>query len=180
CKVCGITKPLTDFYRASGMRDGYRNDCKACLNARHKKWYRKNREYAIKQAQQWKKDNPERHAGNVKRQREKDPARLARINREGHLLRKYGLSLADFEFLVITQGGACRICGKVEGDKLHVDHDHQTGLIRGLLCGNCNKAIGLLEEDADRFAAATSYLRETQLPLSCGDRPRKRTRVVRR
>jgi len=59
-----------------------------------------------------------------------------------------------------AQGGVCAICGEARPDErtLHVDHDHATGLIRGLLCFRCNQAIGSLKEDQDIFLAAADYL----------------------
>lgn len=179
CKVCGETKPLEQFHRAAGMRDGHRNECKSCLNARHRGWYERNREYAIERTRRWARENPERLAETRRKYHEEHREERSQRNRASHLQRKYGLSPDDVEFLVVAQGGKCRICGAAEGKKLHVDHHHDSGLVRGLLCGKCNKAIGLLNEDPQLFEAATSYLRENQLPLSCGDRARKRSRVRR-
>jgi hypothetical protein len=58
------------------------------------------------------------------------------------------------------QGGVCAICGEPRPEErtLHVDHDHETGLIRGLLCFRCNQAIGSLQEDHDIFQKAADYL----------------------
>jgi hypothetical protein len=65
-----------------------------------------------------------------------------------------------FEALVLAQLGMCRICGTSEGVELHVDHDHRTKKVRGLLCGKCNKAIGLLNDDPDLLMAAKLYLEQ--------------------
>ena len=179
CKKCGIRKSLSEFHRASAMRDGHRNECKSCWTVICRARYEKNRDEQISKVQEWRRRNPEKYDALRRRNRTENRDRIAASNRSGHLQRKYGLTTDDFDFLVIAQGGACRICRTVAGNDLHVDHHHDTGLVRGLLCGKCNKAIGLLGEDPRLFDAATSYLRETQLPLSCGDRPRKRSRVRR-
>lgn len=55
-----------------------------------------------------------------------------------------------------TRSGACEICQRA--GKLHFDHDHTTGATRGWLCGNCNRAIGLLQDSPSVLAAAKSYL----------------------
>ncbi len=61
CKKCGETKPLDEFYRAQGMRDGHRSDCKACNLAAKRVWYDKNREHAIAKATAWQRENAERY-----------------------------------------------------------------------------------------------------------------------
>jgi hypothetical protein len=80
--------------------------------------------------------------------------------REHHLLRKYGLTLAAYEELVLWQGARCAICptAHTDQDPLHVDHCHSTGKVRGLLCGPCNRALGLMKDDTDRLGAAIRYL----------------------
>ena len=71
-------------------------------------------------------------------------------DRKSHLKRKYGLTLEAFDELLASQGGGCAICGKPDAD--NVDHDHATGRVRGILCWNCNIAIGQFEDDDDRLA----------------------------
>ena len=60
------------------------------------------------------------------------------------------------------QGGVCAICGRPPRPDIsfHVDHDHATGQIRGLTCFPCNNALGLMQEDHERFARAAAYLDE--------------------
>ena len=70
--------------------------------------------------------------------------------------RKYGLTLEAFDELLASQGGGCAICGRPDAD--NVDHDHTTGRVRGILCFNCNIAIGQVEDDEDRLAAAMAYV----------------------
>lgn len=77
-------------------------------------------------------------------------------DRKSHLKRKYGLTLEDFDALLASQGGGCAICGKLDVD--HVDHDHRTGRVRGILCFRCNVAIGQMDDDCDRLIAAMAYL----------------------
>jgi Recombination endonuclease VII len=71
---------------------------------------------------------------------------------------KYKISPADYERMAAEQAGRCAICRKVP-ERLFVDHDHQTGRVRGLLCRDCNFALGWLRDDADTAIAAAGYLK---------------------
>ena len=181
CRKCGITKPLTEFHRARDMRDGHRNECRDCWSELCKARYYENRDEYILRAQRWRERNPEKYEEWKRRNREENRDRIAASNRRGHLRRKYGLTIDEFEFLRVVQGDRCAICNELDPAGLHIDHDHETGSIRGLLCGKCNKAIGLLREEPALFDAASRYLQRTQLPLGCGDkeRPPKRHRRTR-
>lgn len=78
-------------------------------------------------------------------------------------LKKLGLTEADYDALFEAQGGRCGICGREPGDAmLQLDHDHATLRPRGLLCGDCNRALGLLGDDIEGVAAALQYLQRTE------------------
>jgi hypothetical protein len=68
---------------------------------------------------------------------------------------KYGVTAQEV-LTLLTGDRACSICGKVDAD--HVDHDHATGLVRGLLCRSCNLGLGMFGDDPDKVAAAIGYL----------------------
>lgn len=78
-------------------------------------------------------------------------------------LRVYGLSIADYMALDEAQGHRCAICHKKRRKhdrRFAVDHNHVTGIVRGLLCGRCNYLIGYLHENVEMFQRAASYLLE--------------------
>lgn len=81
-------------------------------------------------------------------------------NYDGRLRYLYGIGQADYDLLLVRQGGVCAICGgrPPEGRRFHVDHDHATDQVRGLLCGKCNTGIGHFEDDVQRIASAATYL----------------------
>lgn len=81
---------------------------------------------------------------------------------------KYGLSRAEYEGMLQSQGGVCKICGAPPkgvgvGNILEVDHCHRTGMVRGLICRRCNTAIAYLEGDPGLLAKMVSYLSATHI-----------------
>ena len=75
-----------------------------------------------------------------------------------YLQRCYGLTRADYEALLAAQGGVCPLCGKRSEKTLCVDHCHETGTIRGLLCRQCNFALGCFTDSQAAMMAAVAYL----------------------
>jgi len=84
--------------------------------------------------------------------------------RNEQLKHLYGITLDDFNSLSASQGHCCKVCTRPASlnrhGSLYVDHCHSTGRIRGLLCTNCNTAIGLLRDCPERLNAAINYLKE--------------------
>lgn len=74
------------------------------------------------------------------------------------MVKRYGIDIDMYKALVDEQKGKCLICSVFCGDKLHIDHCHKTGVVRGLLCGSCNRALGLLKDSPDFLSNAISYL----------------------
>lgn len=83
----------------------------------------------------------------------------ARRTRASRLRREYGLNEADFEKMLTEQGATCAICTLPFGKAVpHVDHNHTTGNVRALLCNNCNRGIGHLQESVSILKNAINYL----------------------
>lgn len=151
CKDCGIEKPTTHFYRYK--RGGLYSRCKACHYTRTQEWRDANRE-KVRELD-----------------RSRYRARYSDKIRARKILRKYGLSAPEYAALMEAQGGVCAIClkpfaepdGKSKGaqwDIASVDHDHETGRVRGILHRRCNLALELLLND-EETARAREYLRQT-------------------
>jgi len=82
-----------------------------------------------------------------------------------YLQRTYDISLKEYERLYVEQYGLCAICHQPAAKEkpfLVVDHDHETGNVRGLLCNNCNMAIGLMRDNADTLRSAVRYLQASR------------------
>lgn len=159
CKRCGQVKSLDAFYRHDGCRGGVRPECKTCNLAEKAARHAANPEPARDRTRRWQEENPERYK--AKRLQYEADGRKAISNRRSHLKRKYGITLEQYDEMLAKQGGVCGICRcEPRPDiSLHVDHNHATGEIRGLLCFSCNVTVGHLREDHDRLAAVAAYLR---------------------
>jgi hypothetical protein len=82
--------------------------------------------------------------------------------RDNELRRVYGITRDELAAMIAAQDGKCAICHGAPngaGDRLHIDHCHNTNKVRGLLCSRCNTAIGLLGDDPERAESAAAYLR---------------------
>lgn len=101
--------------------------------------------------------SPEKHRANQRAYRARNPRLMKSID----LKKKYGITLDEYEGRLAAQQGCCAVCKSPPGKKaLAVDHCHDTGIIRGILCHGCNTALGLLREDEKIVAALGRYLQQ--------------------
>ena len=136
CAVCKVAKPFEDFYdgyKAKKQRDipnrKYPHSrCKECDHARVKVYNKNNR------------------------------AKVRKQQLISHRRREYGLTEEEYNNMILSQNNMCAICNKPSDRTLHIDHDHATGKVRGLLCSNCNLGIGNLQEDLVILNRAIKYL----------------------
>lgn len=84
------------------------------------------------------------------------PEQASKSQRKSRLKRKYGITLEQYAAEVAKSGGKCAICKNIS--ELVIDHSHATGKFRGLLCGPCNRGIGLLKDDPSVCVNAAKYL----------------------
>lgn len=118
---------------------------------------RKERQRAYARKWRSKSDNAKKANAATARWAEENPDAV----REKHLKRTYGLTLAQYDELLERQGGACGACQgppTVHG-RFFVDHDHMTGRVRGLLCHQCNSALGYARDDLEVLKKLISYLK---------------------
>lgn len=170
CVKCKESKPLAEFGRHSATSDKLRNCCRPCNNERARAWSKANPE---KRRELNRTAHQRRRADPVARERDRASTRAYHATEKGRrkvlnnrLKEGYGVSLEQYEDMLVQQDGKCAICrnpprgGNHVSHRLHVDHDHTTGRIRGLLCHQCNTGIGFLGESPDRLIAAATYVRE--------------------
>jgi hypothetical protein len=160
CNKCLSVKTDNYFHKDKSKKDGLHTICKECQqqnkiankeNAREtRKKYEKAKATEIKEY--WKTYNSNPH--------------LKQKLKEKHLLNTYNISLEDLEILKKAQKYSCAICGTHEQDcsrkTLFVDHCHSTNKIRGLLCSQCNSALGLLYDDESLLEKAITYLKKNK------------------
>lgn len=142
CTKCNETKELSCFYKQKAGKFGVDSRCKICSNKYRSEWCKKNRD---------KKRLIERNYA----------AKHPEMFRKKALKRYYNISISDYEKMAEAQNNVCKICKNPEDRRnyLCVDHDHITGKIRGLLCNNCNRALGLLKDNTDILENAFNYLK---------------------
>jgi hypothetical protein len=132
CTKCGEVKPLEDFHKHNQMPDGRSPRCGPCKNADTKEsWARK------------------------------PPEERRKLSRRRQLWHRYRIRESDYDEMYKSQDGRCAICGDQKpwrGDWLAVDHDHSTGEVRGLLCGECNVGLGKFDDTPDLLRGAANYL----------------------
>ncbi len=125
-------------------------------------YYWANREEILAKSKAWRERNPERLKAYRRQHRLAYPDRIAETR-----LRKVGLTLERYDGMAAAQGGVCAICRRPETRLsttgavrrfMSVDHDHATGVIRGLLCSQCNAGIGHFLDDPALLIAAAAYL----------------------
>lgn len=150
CKVCELEKSLEEMTTKGKYKDGTRkttNTCKKCSN--------KLREQARKVNK-----STNRIASDKRRQ---DRFRMSNKDKlkDKSLVKAYGITLEEYRGTLNNQGGGCAVCTSTTsrgGRALAIDHDHNTGKIRGILCSDCNTALGLLKDSPELLAKATAYL----------------------
>jgi len=131
CTKCGVQKPLSEFHKDKATKTGVRSNCKQCYSLFHTQYYENNIEKVkAKNKKQW-------------------------------LKRKYNIEVEEFDGLKIKQNNCCAICKTTleDGFLVHVDHDHKTGKIRGILCRWCNTGLGNFKDSCDSLESAINYLK---------------------
>lgn len=133
CSKCGEIKQADLFYKRADRPRGRQSKCKDCIGN------------SSKQVREWRTKNPEKNSD--LRQRER--------------VTLYSISVEQYDRMLAEQSGHCAICNSVEpGGKgaWHIDHDHATGKVRGLLCNRCNAGLGYFRDNMANLERAIAYL----------------------
>jgi len=164
CSKCSTSLHESNFYvRKNG---NLHKECKECYKIRIREYRKNNLEYVREKEKSYRKSDPEKYK---ERDRKRSPARKLE-RREYHLKRLYNISLNEYYEILTVQNGGCAICGKEKSkskDFLCVDHDHKNGEIRGILCDNCNRGLGLFDDNAELLMNAFNYLNKINIQKCC-------------
>lgn len=123
CAKCKKKKPISEFYNIT------RSYCILCNREHCRQYAAINKQRRNKRLRDWRKNNPEK---------------VRILDKRKGYRRKYGLSIEQVEKLKGANDYKCWICNK-KGKRLVVDHDHNTGKVRGMLCDLCNRHLGYFE-----------------------------------
>ncbi len=133
------------------------------------KWRENNREKTRKSAEKYRSKHPERilkYRIDNKAEVNKRSIEYYRKNKdqqikkrmEKRIMEKYNLTIDQYNILYDSQNGKCAICEKADNKNLSVDHNHQTGKVRSLLCARCNLALGNIREDLEVAKSLVKYI----------------------
>jgi hypothetical protein len=173
CRICKQPKLLNEFYPRKGNKDGLRSECIECgkkdSSARRKNnpekyrkiqrlWRLNNLEKSRKWHNDWMKNNPEKAKVWQEALKKNNPNGIL----NSVLEYRHGITLKQYNEMLEEQNHCCKICKKHKSEfkkRLYVDHDHKTGIIRGLLCNKCNKLLGDADDNKEILSNAITYLR---------------------
>lgn len=144
CRVCKIIKGSAEFGYRSRTKDNLHSVCKPCARIQARDHHKNNlvRRHAVQNT--WRRNNPDK------------------IREIGWRKKGINIELPEYNERFLNQFGKCAICQRPQTDFTRAfspDHDHKTGKIRGLLCGNCNTGIGQFKDDPVLLENAIQYLR---------------------
>ena len=173
CRGCDRALPSASFAADRNRRDGLQPRCRTCVAEYSAAHYRRRREAAGKTVRAKAEVRPgcklcrtcagikphsDRHRNATASDGLSTRCKACRAieGRAGHLKRQYGITEAERDDMVASQMGMCSIC--FSAPAVHVDHCRETGRVRGVLCFNCNSAIGTLGDDPGTLRRAIAYL----------------------
>jgi hypothetical protein len=171
------------FHKSTKNKSGLKSACKNCVSIDHRTGYRKKHpdqkcqryETNIGEGKKWCphchkwKDVDDFNYCTCSKRAYNREAYCRQCQSDKHLMRRFGLTREDYLKILDQQNGRCACCGTLEPGgrgSFHVDHNHVTGEIRGLLCRRCNNAIGQFEDSAELLKAAIDYLNKSTNPHS--------------
>lgn len=146
---------LANRDKADAAKKKHRDENRDRINAANRKWAHTNVEKIKAKNKRWYAQNASKVLARKKERQAAEPDRLMNL----HYRRRYGFSIKRYDEMLEAQGHKCALCGAAPGSRrLHADHCHTTGHVRGLLCFSCNSSLGGFQDNADLLRKAADYL----------------------
>ncbi len=157
CSTCKQELPPEEFNTDRSRKDGLDKQCRKCFNIRQSKYRHSAKGRQVQQ--KYYRQNKGKLSAYAKEYRK---ARLSSFRNKA-LLRRYDITLKQHKQMYLDQNGCCVLCrDSVPYDKIHTDHDHATGKVRGLLCCRCNMGLGFWKDSVESLYQAIAYLESTE------------------
>jgi hypothetical protein len=175
CSKCKIEKELNEFHKQGKY---FHSECKRCLYESNKKSKLKNKKSAAEYAKKYRSENEKEIKIYEKNYKLKNKDKITIQSKENYqeniekrrwsrIKRIYGITEKEYNEMLNNQNNVCSICLQSERRKAHngnvcnlsIDHNHKTGKIRGLLCHDCNVAIGHFDDNSETLERAIKYLK---------------------
>jgi hypothetical protein len=188
CSICRQSKDEKEFTKDNHRKDGLCLNCRTCahaiyeknkerISAYDKEYYRTHKKQYSEKNKIYRQTHKEQIRARVNSQefkdkrnkldrarRKEDPKKSYERYRRRDLRKLYGMTLEDYQELLKSQNGVCAICGLTSTSFMTVDHDHGTGVVRGILCSNCNTALGLIKDNTETLNRMIAYLEGFRVP----------------
>ena len=188
CCICKIKKPITEFHKLRNNKSGYRGCCKSCRKLMSEKHYLKNKERIDNKQKEYVNNNHEKILLHQKDYHSRNKEKVNLKHREWHMKNKklvsdrhklyakinpsynktrslknlYGITFEQKNQMIIDQNGLCGCCEKPLGiisRNIHTDHDHDSKIVRKILCKSCNSALGFVKEDINVALKLVEYIK---------------------
>jgi len=175
CSSCREEKDISKFIPSVVARGC--GVCRKCKQVAKRDYERRNPD-KVKAARRAQRARRGDDARSVKREHYRNNPEAYR----NYNLGRYGITTAEYDAILVSQGGGCACCGAKanrNGKRLFVDHDHKTGAVRGVLCHKCNAGIGALGDDLAGLRRAVAYLKRTAQPAPVHATPTMRINLLR-
>jgi len=161
CTKCG-PQALSEFNKNKSKADGLATECRKCSKAYGKTYYADNsQKWVDYEAKRRGTMTPEEWAQDLRKKQATHRASPTNTIRLRYLKTRYGITPEQYEAMLARQAGVCAICrnpSRGSTRRLHVDHDHATGKVRGLLCFSCNAGLGHFADNLRWLEATIQYL----------------------
>lgn len=166
CKRCSTEKILEQFSKHKKCLNGYQGTCIECTAKTTAEWTQNNKARKAQTDRQFEQRNPNRKKEFRELKKLENPYLTSISECEQNMRVRYGVTLEYYGHMFNDQNGKCKICKRFYTEfarGLVIDHNHETGQVRGLLCDPCNRALGYFRESSVIMESAIEYINQAPI-----------------